>query len=62
MKLTEEQLRNPLWQELRKEYEDKLGKLRRTNDSHKNEVDTAALRGKIVVIKELLRLDPTWVE
>lgn len=60
MKLTEEQLRSPLWQELRKEYEGKLTTLRKTNDAHKSELDTAALRGKIVTIKELLRLDPDW--
>ncbi len=62
MKLTDEQLRSPLWQELRKEYEAKLATLRKTNDAHKSELDTAALRGKIVTIKELLRLDPTWTE
>ena len=52
MKLTDEQLRSPLWQELRKEYESKLSTLRKTNDSHKSEPDTASLRGKIMVIKE----------
>ena len=62
MKLTDEQLRSSLWLELRKEYEGKLATLRRTNDSHKSEADTSALRGKIVVIKELLRLDPGWTE
>jgi hypothetical protein len=62
MKLTDEQLRSSLWLALRKEYEGKLATLRRTNDSHKSELDTAALRGKIVTIKELLRLDPTWTE
>ena len=60
MKLTDEQLRSPLWQELRKEYEGKLTPLRKTNDAHKSELDTAALRGKIVTSKELLRLDPDW--
>lgn len=60
MKLTEEQLRSALWRDLRKEYESKLATLRKTNDSHKSELDTAALRGKIVTIKELLRLDPDW--
>ncbi len=62
MKLTDDQLRSSLWLELRKEYEGKLATLRRTNDSHKSELDTSALRGKIVVIKELLRLDPSWIE
>lgn len=62
MKLTTEQLRNPLWQELRKEYEAKLATLRKINDQHKSEVDTATLRGKITMIKELLRLDPDWKE
>lgn len=62
MKLTDEQLRSPLWLELRKEYERKLSVVRKTNDSHKPEVDTAALRGKIIEIKEFLRLDPTWSE
>lgn len=60
MKLTDEQLRSPLWLALRKEYESKLSTLRKTNDSHKSEPDTAALRGKIMMIKELLRLDPEW--
>lgn len=60
MKLNDEQLRSPLWQGLRKEYEAKLATLRKTNDVHKSELDTAALRGKIVTIKELLRLDPDW--
>lgn len=62
MKLTDEQLRDPLWIALRKEYERKLLIARKTNDSHKSDVDTAALRGKIIEIKELLRLDPTWTE
>lgn len=62
MKLTDEQLRNQLWQELRKEYERKLAIARKTNDSHKSDVDTAALRGRITEIKEFLRLDPTWTE
>ena len=62
MKLTDEQFHSPLWLSLRKEYERKLSIARKTNDSHKSEVDTAALRGKIVEIKELLRLDPSWTE
>lgn len=62
MKLTDEQLRSPLWVDLRKEYEAKLTTLRKTNDAHKSELDTAALRGKIMTIKELLRLDPSWTE
>lgn len=62
MKLTDEQLRSPMWLALRKEYERKLSVARKTNDSHKSDVDTAALRGKIIEIKELLRLDPSWTE
>jgi len=62
MKLTDEQLRSPMWLALRKEYERKLSVARKTNDSAKSEVETAALRGKIIEIKELLRLDPTWTE
>ena len=62
MKLTDEQLRSALWQELRKEYEGKLTTLRKINDQHKSEIDTAAIRGKITIIKELLKLDPTWIE
>ena len=62
MKLTDEQLSSPIWLALRKEYERKLAIARRTNDSHKSDVDTAALRGKIIEIKELLRLDPSWTE
>ncbi len=60
MTLNDEHLRSKLWQELRKEYEAKLVTLRKTNDSHKSELDTAVLRGKITAIKELLRLDPDW--
>ncbi len=62
MKLTDEQIRSPLWQALRKKYEGKLLIARKTNDSAKSEVDTAALRGRIIEIKEVLRLDPDWKE
>ena len=62
MKLTDEQLRDPLWLALRKEYERKLSIARKTNDAHKSDIDTASLRGRIIEIKELLRLDPTWTE
>lgn len=62
MKLTEEQLRDPLWQAIRKEYEAKLVMLRKQNDADKSDIETAKLRGKIIEIKELLRLDPEWID
>jgi len=62
MKLTDEQIRSPLWQALRKECEGKLTTLRKLNDAHKSDIDTASLRGKISVYKEFLRLDPDWKE
>ena len=60
MKLTEEQLRSPLWQELRKEYERKLASMRKLNDNTTGEIETAKLRGEIKVVKGLLKLDPEW--
>ena len=60
MKLTEEQLRSPLWVELRKEYERKLTSKRKLNDNTTGEIETAKLRGEIKVIKEFLKLDPEW--
>ena len=60
MKLTEEQLRSPLWQELRKEYERKLASKRKLNDNVTGEIETAKLRGEIKAIKEFLKLDPEW--
>ncbi len=60
MKLTEEQLRSPLWVELRKEYTAKLISMRKLNDTTMGEIETAKLRGEIKVVKGLLKLDPEW--
>lgn len=62
MKLTPEQIRSPLWQQLRKEYESQLVMLRRQNDMFCPENMTSERRGKIALLKELLRFDPDWSE
>ena len=54
MTLTQEDRDNPLWLKLKAEYEARLAQLRSSNDTDKDEIATAQLRGQISEIKRFL--------
>ena len=54
MTLTKEERDNPLWHTLRTEFEARLAQLRASNDTDKDEIATAKLRGQISEIKRFL--------
>lgn len=54
MTLTQEDRDNPLWLKLKAEYEARLAQLRASNDTDKDEIATAKLRGQISEIKRFL--------
>lgn len=55
-KLEEHEINSPLWQKLKKHYENKLESLRISNDSDSTELQTAKRRGKISEIKQFLAI------
>lgn len=59
MKLTEEEINNPLWQKLKKHLSQRLDHVRIQNDAMLEEHSTCALRGRIEELKYLLGLDKT---
>lgn len=48
---------SPLWTRLKGHFEDRLSVARVRNDAPLTDVDTAALRGEIRCLKQLIRLD-----
>lgn len=58
MRLTEAQQTNPLWQQLRRHYTDRLAQLQADNSNVAlSEKDTAVLRGRIAECRALLEMD-----
>jgi len=58
MRLTDAQQTNPLWQQLRRHYTDRLVQLQADNNNVAlSEKDTAVLRGRIAECKALLEMD-----
>jgi hypothetical protein len=55
--LTEGDLISPCWLRLKAHMEKRIDLLRRQNDGHHDEIKTAALRGAIQEIKNLLALE-----
>lgn len=47
---------HPLWARLKAHFEDQLKILRARNDSPKNEIETATLRGHIACLKAIISL------
>lgn len=57
MKLSDIDKSSDLWLKLKKELEERLVIERESNDHRADELTTAARRGRIEVLKELLSLD-----
>jgi hypothetical protein len=57
MNLLEHERKSPLWQKLRKHFENELMSLRERNDADLTELETARLRGKVKQVKEFLLLE-----
>jgi hypothetical protein len=55
--LTEDDRHSPLWMRLKAHFEDSLADARRSNDRPFSERETATLRGEIMCLKKLIRLD-----
>ena len=54
--LTQEDFKNPTWQRLSDHLQTHLDMARQQNDKHLSAEETAALRGRISALKELLNL------
>jgi hypothetical protein len=60
VKLTQYELQSAVWVKLREHLERQLQDSRSRNDGDLNEIDTARLRGRIAVIKQILAFgEPT---
>ncbi len=57
MKLTKEQISNPLWRVLRKHLEARLASLRAQNDTTQSIEKTEHLRGRIAEVQALLEIE-----
>lgn len=55
--LTKDETHSALWLKLREHLESKLDFYRRKNDGDHNDIETALIRGRISVLKNLLELD-----
>lgn len=55
--LTADERMTPVWRKLVAHMEAKLAELRESNDGDYGQVDTAKLRGRIAMLRELLQLD-----
>lgn len=55
-KLTDADRISPTWQKLKKSFEQELQTLRMKNDNETPEEVTAKIRGRIAMLKEILRL------
>jgi len=56
MKLTDQEVSNPVWLKLKQELERQLKAAREQNDAQLDEIETAALRGKIANLKRVLAI------
>ncbi len=56
--MTPQDFQTGTWKRLTKHLEQRLQALRESNDSTMSESNTAVIRGKIAMVKELLALSP----
>jgi hypothetical protein len=56
LKLEEHEINSPLWQKLKKHYEERRDTLREANDKESPELQTANRRGRISEIKQFLAI------
>lgn len=56
-KLSHNELHGSLWNKIKTNLQTELQRLRETNDNHQDELQTARVRTRISVIKEILELE-----